>query len=66
MFFNVSLDNLQVMMNGVAHQDSVLDQLRHLRLDLFEVRSSDQILRSHSGDLRPVVRHLNMAEIISL
>ena len=50
--------HLEVVMDGMAHQDSVLDQLCHLPLNLVEGGSSCQVLGSHPGHCRPVVCHL--------
>ena len=53
--------HLEVVMDGMTHQDSVLDQVCHFPLDLVEGGSSYQVLGSHSGHGRPVVCHLRMS-----
>ena len=56
----VEEEDLEVVVDGVPHKDPVPDHLRHLRLDLHELRRPHQVFRPHPRHSRAVIRDLKI------
>ena len=59
----VEEEHLEVVVEGVAHQHPVLDDLRHLGLHLLELGRLRQVLGPHPGHCRAVVCHLGNVRV---
>ena len=54
----VKEEDLEVVVDGVTHENPVLDHICHLRLDILELLGPHQILGPHTRHSCTVISHL--------